>query len=95
MARLTILRCDRCGGETTEHDSVHLTVGEHTSSFGIRKRPEQEMDLCGPCKRALTSWLAKDNTTRPGGYGPGWREECPHHVPCAGPCPDARLVRVR
>lgn len=96
MAELTIKRCDRCGTEIRDPDkaSVVTVVTKMRTWFGRKLNDGSAGDLCESCTRALTSWLSRDNATRPGGPGPGWREECSHQIPCGGACPSPHLVRV-
>ena len=61
----------------------------------------KKMDVCDPRFQLVRSWLGRSNITEQGDYGrpasnrgPGWVEVCPHHVPCAGPCPDAHYARA-
>lgn len=87
--RATVTRCDRCGGEENARKIHRVSLDR------------KGMDLCDNCLGPLKSWLSRDNTTSPGDNnrprgvrGPGWREVCPHYVPCAGPCPSASYERV-
>lgn len=102
MARLNITRCDRCNTEvqrppgaskvTIESDGQTVKVGRQ---FGKENSNGKPFDLCEGCTDALIKWLSRDNTTR-AGYPPvGYRESCPHHVPCAGPCSEGSLVKTR
>jgi len=84
MAQKTVRTCDRCGKDT--HGRFR-TIAIH----GPKART---MDLCGPCWEPLERWLSRNNATIQGDTnrpkdlrGPGWVEVCPHHIPCAGPCP--------
>lgn len=102
MARLTITKCDRCGEQVRDETEVlRLTVHAHlrvdSSLLSGSMVEEKVMDLCEKCGNVLAQWLSRDNTVS-AGYPPvGYREDCPHRIPCgeAWACPDARLVKIR
>lgn len=84
--------CDRCRKNASGDHGVALR-----GSGGFRN----ELDLCPECYALLARWLERDNATvqgdgnRPKEFrGPGWREVCPHHVPCGGPCPTPHYERT-
>lgn len=77
----SIVTCDRC---LKEAHKVHVVTLDD----------DKPLDVCEECFNLLKYWLGKSNVSTQGDRhrprefrGPGWVEVCPHHVPCAGPCP--------
>lgn len=89
MANETRTVCDRCGSDVRGKGHV------------VRLDGGPDRDMCDPCFGLLRSWVGRDNATAQGDRrapagmrGPGWREVCPHHVPCGGPCPTPHYTRA-
>lgn len=93
MSTETVIKCDRCGF-TVKNQKKAGRIYRSGKDNNERFSGGEWFDLCELCAHALDLYLSKSNVNSPGYPPPGYTESCPHHVPCAGPCSSAQLVRL-
>ena len=102
MAELHTRICDRCRQDTHgRYKVVTIHVQTHVGADHDHIERESMRDICIPCMELLERWIGRSNISTQGDRhrpkefrGPEWVEVCPHHVPCAGPCPTPQWRRA-